>query len=69
LNQEAPLAIYALMTEMNFPYLGCSDLEAIRKVNMACSKVTMLYSIPYLFWLCHYLRRSCSRYTFFWIGY
>gem|GEM_PF-2041667 len=27
MNQEAPFAIYASMTEMNFPYSSCSDLN------------------------------------------
>jgi len=31
LNQEAPFAIYASMTEMNFPYSVCSDFENLYK--------------------------------------
>lgn len=39
LNQEAPFAIYASMTEMNFPYSACSDLESIQKSMWLSAKV------------------------------
>lgn len=39
LNQEVPLAVYASMTEMNFPCSGYYDLEPIQKVNVVYLKL------------------------------